>query len=323
MPMHRTLKIAVVLALPFGLAGCQRDATSSPPVAALQLEIDAGPRYSDWSAPTNLGPLVNTPLSEQGPSVSKDGLSLYFHCVGCPGNAGNSDIFVAQRASLDAPWGTPQRLGPNVNSAGLDQAPRLSRDGHRLFFSSDRPGGAGGQDLYVSRRQDKRDDFGWEPAVNLGAVNTNLDDLTPDPFEDEVTGRNALYYGFGPIGSGAVDIYMSMQLDDGSYGPGVPVAELNTSALDRQPAISRDGLQIYLASDRVGTFGGLDLWVASRATTSDPWSSPVNLGSVINSAVIDARPAISFDGTELYFQSPRQGNFDVYVSTRTKLKGAQ
>src|SRR5206468_743414 len=140
---------------------------------------------------------------------SKDGLSLYFHCGNCPGNIGGADIFVSQRATVADPWGQPQRLGLSINSTSNEQGPRLSRDGHHLFFSSDRPG-FGGFDLYVSRRRDKRDDFGWEPAVNLGgALNTSVDEATPDPFEDDATGATVLYYGFGTLGSGAVDIYVS------------------------------------------------------------------------------------------------------------------
>lgn len=69
----------------------------------------------------------------------------------------------------------------------------------------------------------------------------------------------------------------------------------------------------------------LDLWVATRASTSEPWTTPVNLGLVVNSQFIDAGSALSFDGTTLYFHSPfRPGNvggtmFDIWVSTRTKL----
>jgi hypothetical protein len=60
------------------------------------------------------------------------------------------------------------------------------------------------------------------------------------------------------------------------------------------------------------------------ARWSDPWSSPVNLGEVVNSTVLDFRPAISFDGTALYFHSARSGGFgeyDVYVTTRTRIRG--
>jgi len=307
------------------LTGCRDDSTGVTTPLAARLTADDAPQFSEWSAPVNIGPPVNTPFIEQAPSLSKDGLSLYFHCGNCPGDVA-ADLYVSQRATIDDPWGTPQRLGPNLNTASSEQGPRLSQDGHRLFFSSNRPGGSGGQDLYVARRRDKRDDFGWGPAENLGsAVNTAVDEVTPDPFEDEVTGANTIYFGSGPIGTGAIDIHVSTQLADGTYGPGAPVVELNSTSIDRQPAIGRGGLELFLASDRPGTFGTLDLWVSTRATTSEPWTTPVNLGSVVNTAVVDARPAISFKGTELYFQSPRPGGlgvFDFYVTTRTKLKGS-
>jgi len=334
-----TLPILVI-----ALAACRGETTGTrhnAVEAGVQPSLDDvndGPRFSDWSAPVNLGPPVNTPFIEQAPSISKDGLSLYFHCGNCPTNIGGADIYVSHRANLGDPWGAPQRLGPSINTEDNEQGPRLSRDGHRLYFGSDRPG-FGGFDLYVSRRRDKRDDFGWEPAVNLGpGVNTDADEATPDPFEDDATGSTVLYYGFGPAlsagGPGAVDIYVSTLLPDGTYGPGVPVTELNSPSVDRQPAIGRDGHEIFFASDRpgIGTSGNLDLWTATRPTTSDPWSAPVNLGPVVNSGFIDARPAISFDGTTLYFQSTRPGAvgcssatgpcvFDLWVTTRSKLRG--
>ena len=330
----RSASVYGVLLLALALASCRDDSTSapvSPTLLASRHVAEDPPQFSAWSTPVNLGPPLNTPFIDQGTSVSKDGLSLYFHCGNCPGNVGGADIYVSQRASRDEAWGPPQRLGPNINTAANEQAPRLSRDGHRLFFHSDRAGGIGGQDIYVSLRRDKRDDFGWEPAVNLGGgVNTTVDDLTPDPFEDNATGGDALFFARGPAGSGGTDIYASPLLANGTYGPGVPVAELNTSSLDRQPAIRRDGLEIFFASDRDGPPGNLDLFVATRRTTSDPWSTPVNLGPTVNTLLVDARPALSFDGTTLYFQSTRPGNvgctsstgpcvFDIWITTRTEL----
>jgi hypothetical protein len=98
------------------------------------------------------------------------------------------------------------------------------------------------------------------------------------------------------------------------------VEELSTSSPDLQPALTRDGLQMFISSSRLGTFGALDLWVSTRSRTTDPWSIPVNLGPVVNSTGADARASLSFDGTELYFQPNRDGNQDFYRSTRTKLK---
>jgi hypothetical protein len=323
-----------LLLMAFAFVGCRGDSTGAPGPAATpglrasSHEAEDPPRFSDWSTPVNLGPPVNTAFVEQAVSISTDGLSLYFHCANCPGNIGGADIYVSPRARADDPWGPPQRLGPAINTTSNEQAPRLSRDGRRLFFNSDRPEGLGGHDLYVARRQSKHDDFAWEPAVNLGAgVNTTVDDVQADPFEDERTDTNILYFASGP---GGTDIYVSVLLPDGTYGPRALVTELNSAANDRQPSIRRDGLEMFLASDRPGTLGAIDLWVATRAKTSDPWSAPVNLGPVVNTTLIDARPALSFDGTTLYFQSTRPGAvgctsptgpcvFDLWVSTRSRL----
>ncbi len=297
------------------------------------------PRFSDWSAPVNLGPPVNTPFAEMNPFISKDGRSLYFTCFNCPGNLGGSDIWVSQRASVSDPWGTPQNLGPNINSTSNDAGPALSSDGHRLYFGSNRPGGFGGNDIYVSRRQNKRDDFAWQPPVNLGSgVNTLADDQGPEYFEDDETGIITLYFASNrPGGPGGNDIYASTLnevKEDETFGPAVLVTELSSPFDDQGPAIRRDGLEIFLGSNRPGSIPpppglpsqAVDLWVSTRTRTSDPWSTPVNLGPIVNSVFSDAGPALSRDGTELYFQSPfRSGNvggtmFNIWKTTRTKLK---
>ncbi len=293
--------------------------------SALLLVAEVDDHFSNWSAPVNLGPPANTSNAELNGSLSKDGLSLYFACFNCPGGFGGNDIWVTQRASVDAPWGPPQNLGPNINTAFNEADPTLSFDGHRLYFQSTRPGGFGGTDIYVSRRHNNRDDFAWQPPENLGSgVNTFANEGNPTaPFEDEKTGAITLYFTSDrPGGMGGDDIYASMLQPDETFGPAVLVEELSTPFQDRQPAIRRDGLEMFLASNRPGTFGALDLWVSTRASTSEPWSTPVNLGPVVNSVFIDANPWLSFRGTELYFQSSRPGGFgdlDLWRSTRTKL----
>lgn len=336
-PLSRLLAPAAVV---LALAACRDDSPRMPtqPVSPGLLasrhaaEDDGPPQFSAWSAPVNLGPPVNTASVEQGASISKDGLSLYFHCTGCPENAGGADIWVAHRAAVTDPWSAPQRLGPNVNTTDNETAPTLSADGHQLFFARDGATGFGGTDLYVSRRRDKHDDLGWEPAVNLGSgINTAANEAQATLFEDEETETTTLYFSSNRAGGpGLDDIYSSTLQRDGTFGPAALVPELSTTSNDRQPAIRRDGLEMFLGSDRTGTLGAIDLWVSTRATTRDPWSPPVNLGPVVNSALIDARPALSFDGTTLYFQSTRPGAvgctsttgscvFDLWVTTRTRL----
>src|SRR5258708_19094257 len=164
----------------------------SKPLAADAAAEDQ-PAYGPWGTPVNLGPVVNSQYNDNSPAISKDGLSLYITSSPLPsppgvrpGGRGKADIWVSQRASIDAPWGEPVDLGQNINSAGSDGVPSLSTDGHRLYFHRNGPGGCGAADLFVSRRQDKRDDFGWDPAENLGrTVKAPIADNGPTIFEGD------------------------------------------------------------------------------------------------------------------------------------------
>jgi len=288
-----------------------------------QITSAAGPNFSEWSAPVNLGPTVNSGSSDIEVSISKDGRSLYF-ASNRPGGFGNQDIWFSRRASVDDDWGPPQNLGPTINTAFDDRAPMLTRDGHRMYFSSDRPGGFGGSNVYVSRRHDRRNDVGWEPPENLGAnVNSGGAGL-PFYFEDPVTETSTLYFNSGRTGGiGSTDIHASTLQANETFGPAVLVPELSSPLRDAKVAIRRDGLELFLTSDRTGTIGSFDVWVATRATTSDPWSTPVNPGPVVNSTMDEGRMALSFDGTTLYVTGTRPGGFglqDIWVSTRSKLK---
>lgn len=317
------------------LGACGPDSREVPSGLQLDLAADrkssAPPRFSDWSAPVNLGPPVNTALVENGPSISRDGLTLHFQCTDCPGGFGGTDIWVSQRASSDEPWEPPQNLGPTINTAFNESGPSLSGDGHRLYFVSTRPGGFGLSDVYVARRRDKRDEFGWQEPVNLGSgVNTSANEAAPQRFEDGEDGTVTLFFqSTRPGGIGGSDIYASTLQQDETFGPAELVAELSSSSSDQASAIRRDGLEFFLASDRPGTVGQLDLWVSTRSRTSDPWSPPVNLGSTVNHAFIDAGTELSFDGTALYFHSAnRPGNvggpfFDLWVTTRSRVHGPE
>ena len=126
-------------------------------------------------APVNLGPDVNSPGTDQGPAISKDELELYFvRQVGVLGGSDPGDIWVTTREHKKDPWGEPKNLGGIINTSGRESTPTLSLDGHLLYFSSDRPGGFGGFDIWVSERIDRHDPFGWQRPVNLGSgVNTD------------------------------------------------------------------------------------------------------------------------------------------------------
>ena len=293
---------------------------------------DGGPKFGPWSAPVNLGPPVSTLLTgsppegaDFNPFISRDGLSLYFSSDR-PGGFGGFDIWVSQRPSVNDPWGEPQNLGPNVNTPSTENSPALSSDGRRLYFQSDRPGGFGNLDLYVSERRRKRDDLAWQAATNLGSnINTSFNENSASLFEDDETGTTTLYFNSNRPGLGGNDIYASKLNDDDeqvTFEPAILAPELSTPENDGSLVFRRDGLEVILAANRPGSIGGTDLWVRTRASTSDPWSPPVNLGPVVNTQFQENRPALSSKGTELYFGSnrPGPGGFDIYVCTRTKLK---
>jgi hypothetical protein len=281
---------------------------------------------SMWSEPVNLGPVINgAGFDNRRPAIFSDGLSLYFSS-NRPGGYGTNDLWVSHRATVDDPWGDPQNLGPAINYPGSQEtsAPNLSRDQHWLFFfATDRPGGYGGKDIWASYRPDTQDDLGWQSPINLGpGINTQYDDAGPGYFEDPATGTTTLYFDCDrPGGMGDLDIYASTLQGFARFGPAVLVPELSSPNRDGRPTIRNDGLEMFLTSNRPGGLGnGLNIWVSTRASTLDPWSTPVNLGAPINmDGFNDAASALSSDGNTMYFYSNRPGGYgmnDLWMSTR-------
>ena len=149
------------------------------------------PEFGDWGPPENLGPTVNGPYSDTCVSISRNGRSLFFSSTRQTGNPSpgetNRDLYVSHRENTDDAWGEPAPLAA-LNTPLWDSCPALSLDEHRLYMT--RPGACGERDIWVSYRQDRRDDFGWEPPVNLGCqkdgyVNTDQIEVFPTFFEDE------------------------------------------------------------------------------------------------------------------------------------------
>jgi Tol biopolymer transport system component len=278
-------------------------------------------KFSEWSAPINLGPTINSPSAEYGPAISKNGLSLYISSTR-PGGEGSADIWVSQRTSLDAPWGVPVNLGPDINTENREHTPNFSRDGHWMFFTSDRDG----YNVWASWRTHTHDDFGWRPPVKLGAgVNSEASDVSPHYFENEDVGIPELFFASTREGGlGRTDIYVSLLASDGSFDPAVLVPELSSPNRDARPNLRHDGREIFFYSDRPGGTGVQDLWVSTRETTFDTWSTPMNLGPTVNSDVREFHPALSSDGQTLFFGSDRaggSGGLDLYMITRTKRRG--
>ena len=118
-------------------------------------------KEDSWGDPENLGPVVNTEDDENAPSLSANGLSLYYQVNRLEGH-GAYDLYVTTRLSTNEPWGPPENVGTPVNSSILEATPFISADGLSLFFSRI-PWGLARADLYVSQRQTVSSP--WGPPV--------------------------------------------------------------------------------------------------------------------------------------------------------------
>jgi hypothetical protein len=211
----------------------------------------------DWGPAVSLGPAVNSPQKDWIASISTSALALYFQS-NRPGGHGATDIYMTTRTSRNDPWGPPVNLGPTINSSSTDADVSISADGLELYFMSDRSGGYGGFDLYVSRRATTNDP--WGAPVNLGpAVNSAYN-------------------------------------EGGSW-------------------LSPEGLLLLLQDNggpRPGGYGNSDFWMSRRASLFDSWQTPVNLGPRVNGPGMECLPRISPDGRTLCFCGTRSGDWDVW-----------
>jgi hypothetical protein len=290
--------------------------------------------YTPWSQAvrveaTGAHPDFNGPALDGCPFISRDGRTFYMASTR-PGGLGGIDIWVSTRASADDPWGAPVNVGAPVNSPANDFCPTVSRDGHLFYFVSNRPDGCGGDDIYTTRLRPD----GWDPVANLGCeVNSAANEASPFPLPERGTGPVLYFSSNRPGGftaeppgasAGDADLYVS-ESHGGAFGAAELVPGANSAAEDGQPNVRRDGLELFFFSTRPGTLGMADIYSATRQRTSDPWSTPVNLGPNVNAANgAETRPSLSWDGTVLYFGSTRpggEGMADHYVTTRERIAG--
>jgi serine/threonine protein kinase/Tol biopolymer transport system component/tetratricopeptide (TPR) repeat protein len=264
-----------------------------------------------YGEPTNLGPAINSSGNEVAPYLSPDGRELYFL------DGSHGWAMVARRATPDSEWGSATQPGPPFRSSGGETAGCITPDGLTLFMSSDRPGGSGGLDLWVTTRATA--DSNWDAPTNLGP---NVNSASADFCASISTDGLELYFSSDrPGGVGGEDIYVAKRAAVGDAW-GTPVnlgPTLNSATDDSLPSISPDGLLLFFDSRRSGGYGsgyGLcDIYVARRATAKDPWGSPTNCGPVVNSPSTDWMVRVSADGSMLYFHSNRPGGlggFDIW-----------
>jgi outer membrane protein OmpA-like peptidoglycan-associated protein len=232
----------------------------------------------NWEKPTYLSDVINTPESQGAISVSSDGRTLYVALCQQPDGYGKCDIYMAdwnergtewtKARNLDNPEGKDLRMSTivdnfdRINTTYWESQPSIAPDGRTLYFSSDRPGGYGGTDLWMSQKQL---DGSWGRPVNLGPdVNTKGEERTPSIAFDNRT----LYYssdgypdGENSKAAGKMDLYVTRSQGSRWSRPmnlGYPV---NSADDDVFISSTLDGDTLYFASNRPGGYGQFDLYL--------------------------------------------------------------
>jgi serine/threonine protein kinase len=305
-PVRLILGAAATLAVGVGLAvWLLRDDDEAPVEPAVAVAADSG------SSASTTGAAVADD-AESPPAVA---------------TATTPPISIQSDNPLHSPefeWSEPENLGPAVNSRYNEMNPFVSADGLTLLFDSNRPGGVGGIDLWMSRRPSP--DASWEPAVNLGpTVNSSRDEYGPCLSKDGLT----LYYsGYGlEPGYGGSDIcYKTRKSLDGPWSDAIGLpASINGSTGELFPELSADELSLYFDSGAPGGFGRHDIWQSTRKSVTHAFAFSGVVRGQFNSSDSEHSPTISADERVIIFwrasSTGGSGGFDLWMSSRTSKTG--
>lgn len=217
----------------------------------------------EWTPLINLGENVNSSGHDASSGLSPDGKTLFVY-KGTTRN--NGDIFYSRFE--DGIWTKPSSLGKNVNSSAHETSAALSYDGNELYFISDREGGAGGKDIYVSQWDPRKGD--WDEARNLGPeVNSSHDEdgvyIHPD-------GKTLYFSSRGHNSMGGNDIFYTEKVN-GQWQTPVNIGHpVNTPDDDVFFSVAADGRTAYYSSVREDGYGDKDIY---RITFLGPEKQPV------------------------------------------------
>jgi outer membrane protein OmpA-like peptidoglycan-associated protein len=195
-------------------------------------------KENTWTSPETISDKINSPQNEGTASISADGRMLVFTSCNNKKGIGSCDLFISYKSGEI--WTSPVNLGPNINTGEWESQPSLSADGRTLYFVSDRRGGFGRRDIYVS----KIDSTGkWAKSQNLGnIINTYEDDLSPFI---HANGKTLFFSSEGHVGFGGADLYFSENQKDSWTKPENLGYPINTHESQVALFITADGKKGY------------------------------------------------------------------------------
>ena len=263
---------------------------------------------SAWGAQQNLGPVINTAGNENMPALSLDGKTMFFNGSNRPDVFGGADIYMMTRTdpNNDFGWTAPVNLGAVINTtaheAGAGYFENPTNGTAILYFTSNRTGGLGGEDIYQSTRNANGT---FNAPTNVAALNSASLDRNSAIRRD---GLEIFFTSERGGGLGERDIWVSTRASiSAPWNPPVNLAVVNSTGADQMPSLSPDGAILYFDSDRNGGIGGADLYAAVRVSVNR--SSPAD-----------------FDGdgrTDLSVFRPSDGTWYVMLSGSNTFRAQQ
>ncbi len=163
-------------------------------------------RNKAWTYPTSISPQINSSENEGTAAISADGRTLVFTACNTQNGLGSCDLFVSYKQGDS--WPKAINLGENINTREWESQPSLSADGSILYFVSDRRGGVGKRDIYVSKKDSEGN---WSVAENLGnEINTAEDEISPFIHPN---GISLFFASDGYPGLGGMDLFFSEKIN--------------------------------------------------------------------------------------------------------------
>lgn len=209
---------------------------------------------TNWSESKPLEGKVNTNFNEGAQNISQDGNWIVFTGCNYPEGLGSCDLYISYKTNNG--FSEAVNLGRGINSENWESAPSLSPDKRDLYFSSNRTGGYGGKDIWVSHRDEKGR---WSVPENLGpTINTKGDEGCPFMYTDNET---LFFNSTGHMGYGATDLFYAKKTPTNGWDVPVNLGyPINTIDDEGSMVVAADGKTAYYASERQDTRGALDLY---------------------------------------------------------------
>jgi Tol biopolymer transport system component len=248
------------------------------------------------------------------PTLTSDLLTIYF-LSDRDGGSGSGDIWTAARATPADTWGAPAVVA-GVNDSSRETSPAISGDGTTLWFASDRDGGVGGLDIWVSALADDAGvdgGAGWSSPVPVVELNSSGDEIPRPPGYHGLI--MPLSYRSDPDATYRTDsATRATATPSATWSTPTPIASVNTAGLNDDGFLTDDGLTLYFSSDRLN--GSQDLFVTERPDLASPFAPPLALASLNTSDHDERDPWVSPDGREIFFASDRLGKLQIFHATR-------